>query len=342
MKKEKLVIFEAGITVFLLVLTGLPTNSNPNVSIEQATKIAVDTLLYPTCEGVAAVMYTENPDKIIVMVESEKYASLIPKQIEGFDTQVVVSGRIYALGYHDQQQSVELSEGGGGLPLRLSRTAHWPLLAGGISFGNAYSTSWTGTLGVCYTSGTSSYLVSCAHVIAMDNNGNFIPTGQNTRVYQPAKCYAGNTNVGYLYSYIPIVFNNNNYWNYADAAKALCTHLPIGNKYEVRADNNGYYSVSFTTTLPAAGQTVRLSGTTSGVATNTVYGTSATCTIWYTSTKWARYMDVIFVNRPFAQPGDSGSFVDKNGYFVGILFAQNGNYNVVCKAGYVKSGLGMP
>lgn len=340
MKKEKLVIFEAGITVFLLVLTGLPTNSNPNMSIEQAAKIAVDTLMSPTGQGIVAVCITdENPDKITVSVESEEYTSLVPEQIEGFDTEVVVSGRIYALGYYAEQQSVELPKGGS--TLTLGRTAHWPLLAGGISFGNAYH---SGTLGVGY-SGSYGYFVSCAHIIAMDNNANFLPTGSNTRVYQPAKCYSGWTNVGYLSQYITLRFGQEsvNNPNHADAAKARCTHSSILSNCEVNANNNGYYAVSLTTTSPTVGQTVRLSGTTSGVKTNTVHATSATGTVYFTSTKWARFSDLIVVHPPFATAGDSGSFVDMNGYFVGLFFAYdaNTNYAYVCKASYVKSGLGI-
>jgi len=334
MKKK---MIGAGIAVVLMVLTALPTNANRNTSIEDAAKIAEDTLMGR--EGIAGVSYTETPAKITVYVENEEYASLVPDHIAGFDTEIDVSGRFYALGFLEQQsevQSVDLQQGGSPLPL-LSRTVHWPFMLGGISFGNAFG---TGTLGVV---DSHQYLVSNAHVIALDSNANFLPTGTNTRVYQPGPADSGSVNVGYLYRYITIRFGQQSVTNpnHADAAIAKCTHGLTLIKKELNSNNANWYTVSLTTTSPSVGQTVRKSGRTTGVTQNTVHATSGTFDVYYTSTKWARFSDVIVVHQPFSSGGDSGSFVDRSGLFVGLVFAGSSTLSLVCKGSYIKSGLGI-
>jgi hypothetical protein len=43
------------------------------------------------------------------------------------------------------------------------------------------------------------------------------------------------------------------------------------------------------------GDSVRKSGRTTGVTTNTVFDTDATVKVWYTSSKWAIFYDQILV-----------------------------------------------
>jgi hypothetical protein len=334
MKKK---MIGAGIAVVLMVLTALPTNANRNTSIEDAAKIAEDTLMGR--EGLAGVSYTETPAKITVYVENEEYASLVPDHIAGFDTEIDVSGRFYALGsamYQSEVQSVESQQGGSPLPL-LSRTVHWPFMLGGISFGNAFG---TGTLGVVTN---VNRLVTNAHVIALDSNANFLPTGTNTRVYQPGRIDSGPVNVGYLAAYITLRFGSASQTNpnYADAAYAICTHGLVLTKQVLNSNNANWYTVSLTTTSPSVGQMVRKSGRTTGVTQNTVHATSASVDVWYTSTKYAHFHDVLMVHQPFSSGGDSGSFVDRSGLFVGLVFAGSSDYSCVCKGSYVKSGLGI-
>jgi len=69
--------------------------------------------------------------------------------------------------------------------------------------------------------------------------------------------------------------------------------------------------------------------------------TNADVVISYGS-KSAYFADQIVVtqdNWSFASPGDSGSAVDKNGKFVGLLFAGSAGYVVICKAKYIIDGL---
>jgi hypothetical protein len=88
------------------------------------------------------------------------------------------------------------------------------------------------------------------------------------------------------------------------------------------------------------GDAVRKSGRTTGVTNSTVYDTSATVKVWYSS-KWAVFYDQILVKQPFVESGDSGSPVDKDGKFVGLAFAGSSSVAVVCKAKYIVNGLGV-
>jgi hypothetical protein len=314
-------------------LPTIPTNANITMSIEEAATLADDTLSGQV--GIAGISYSENPTKITVYIESVEYASLVPDHIAGYETDIDVSGRFYALGYVDQESEIQLDESPQEIPLFLSRKAHWPYMLGGISFGNAYG---TGTLGVVTN---INRLVTNAHVIALDSNANFLPTGTSTRVYQPGKADSGYVNVGYLSRYITIRFNSESTPNYADAAYATLTH-GIGLQKKILNSNNvNWYTVSLTTVTPSVDQMVRKSGRTTGVTENTVHSSSSSANVYYTATKWAHFHDVIYVHQPFSQGGDSGSFVDKNGNFVGLVFAGSSAYSIICKGSYVKSGLGI-
>jgi len=62
--------------------------------------------------------------------------------------------------------------------------------------------------------------------------------------------------------------------------------------------------------------------------------------VYYTDTKWAYLTDQI-MTRAFSSPGDSGSAVDKNGKFVGLLYAGSNTVSVICKAQYILKPLGI-
>jgi hypothetical protein len=146
--------------------------------------------------------------------------------------------------------------------------------------------------------------------------------------------------VGELYKYIKITFGPKGK-NYADAAIA---NITTGIDYLVGealgGDNQNTYNISGTIEV-SIGDSVRKSGRTTGVTTNTVFDTSATVKVWYTQSNWAVFYDQILVNQPFIESGDSGSPVDKDGKFVGLVFAGSSNTAVVCKAKYIISGLGI-
>jgi len=83
-------------------------------------------------------------------------------------------------------------------------------IVGGISIGvpeEAFGGKMAGTLGVIVKgSGGDFYILTAAHVIAMDINAKFLPI--ETPVLQPGTYDGGTINdtVGYLYRYINIVF----------------------------------------------------------------------------------------------------------------------------------------
>jgi hypothetical protein len=64
-------------------------------SIEEARRRAEEMLL--PLEGVAGVSHRVDPPRIIVYVEREKYRGIVPPEIDGYKTEVVVIGRVKAL-----------------------------------------------------------------------------------------------------------------------------------------------------------------------------------------------------------------------------------------------------
>jgi hypothetical protein len=199
-----------------------------------------------------------------------------------------------------------------------------------------------GTLGlVVKDSYGNYYILSCAHVIAMDSKAQFLPLG--TAVLQPGTYDGGATEdeVGVLYKYIKITFGPKGK-NYADAAIARITisesDYLVGQVLD--SDNQSTYTINGTVEV-SVGDSVRKSGRTTGVTNSTVFDTSATVKVWYSLSKWAVFYDQILVNQPFVESGDSGSPVDKDGEFVGLAFAGSSSVAVVCKAKYITSGLGV-
>jgi len=218
-----------------------------------------------------------------------------------------------------------------------SRTGVNRPVFGGISvMTSAYPTA-AGTLGLVLK---NNQILSCAHVLAMDANSNFVSPG--TSVWQPGGYDGGNAAdaIGALRSYTPITFGPNGI-NYADAATASLS--VAGNQGQVlNAGNNGFVSVSGTYTgALTTRDTVSKSGRTSGVTTNFVYSGNATVNVYYNSTAYAVFEDQLLVRQPFLQPGDSGSVVYRNGQFVGLGFAASNTIAVVCKAQYIESELGI-
>lgn len=352
MKKK---IIGAGIAVFIMLIAALPTNANNSVkSVKEAAEIAENELLMVK-EGITGISWTEDPPRVIVMIESEEYRSIVPDEIAGFKTEIEVTGEIRALGLAEPQSillpqllkynsqfsknQVELESQSVFMPqlLRKSRHSHWDIQVGGISVGTNWLTNSYGTLAVCTIPGP--YILSCTHVIAMNMNGGHLPPG--IAVIQPGLYDGGGSVIGHLKGYIIIKYGGI-IPNYADAAIAWLEHSAHLNAV-LGPDDINTYSVSLTAVVPSVGQTVRKSGATSAVTQNKVTKNSATILVRYGTLRWARFKDVIEVQQPFVEGGDSGSFVDLNGNFVGLAFAASGyyGYGYVCKASYIKSALGI-
>jgi len=302
-------------------------------NIREARKRAEEILL--PLEGIAGISHREDPPRIIVYLEHERYKDKVPDNIDGFKTEVVVIGKIKALSLlqlEEVKPSYTYLE-------PVSRTARVRPIVGGISLGvpeDAYGGKMAGTLSIITKDG---YLLSCAHVIAMNSKAQFLPLG--TAVLQPGT-YDGGTiedKVGELYKYIKITFGPKGK-NYADAAIAKITISDYLAGEVLGINNQNTYNISGTAEVNI-GDSVRKSGRTTGVTINTVFDTDATVKVWYTSSKWAIFYDQILVNQPFIESGDSGSPVDKDGAFVGLAFAGSSSTAVVCKAKYIISGLGI-
>ncbi|MBS7617961.1 hypothetical protein KEJ25_05060 [Candidatus Bathyarchaeota archaeon] len=326
--------------LLLSTLTFMSVLSMPASNIKDARKHAEEVLL--PLEGVAGISHSEEPPRIIVYIEHEKYKSKIPDEIKGFKTEIIVTGRIKALALL-QLESLVTTQYNYGSPV--SRTGEVRPIVGGISCGvpeAAFKGKMAGTLGLIVKGpGGSYYVLSNAHVIAMDINAKFLPLG--TPVLQPGTYDGGTTEdeIGKLYKYIKITFGPRGK-NYADAAIAILTISESDYlAYEVLGyDDQITYTISGTYEV-LKGNSVRKSGRTTGVTTNTVTDTLATVKVWYTYSKWAIFYDQILVTQPFIEAGDSGSLVDKDGAFVGLAFAGSDTIAVVCKAKYIIQGLGI-
>ncbi|MGB9758342.1 MAG: hypothetical protein ACP5KW_10380 [Thermoproteota archaeon] len=328
--------FVSALLIALIFLGSLASGSaytSTGGDIKSARKYAEENLLPQ--EGIVGVSHTEKPPKIIVYIENERYRSKVPSNIMGFEVEVVVTGRIQALSLLEEPLYTYSGA--------VSRTSRVRPLSGGISIGvpeASFGGKMAGTLGVVVQGPNGNYyILSCAHVLAMDSKAKFLPMG--TPTLQPGT-YDGGTDadkVGELYSYIKITFGPKGK-NYADAAISLLTtteYLP----YEILGnDNQDTYKISGTTDV-SVGDVVRKSGRTTGVTENIVTDASASVKVWYAPGKFAIFYDQILVQQPFLDSGDSGSLVDKGGAFVGLGFAGSSSVAVVCKAKYIVQGLGI-
>lgn len=307
-------------------------------NIKEARKHAEEKLL--PLEGIAGISHREDPPRIIVYIEHEKYKNNVPDEIDGFKTEVIVIGKIKALSLLQLEERIKTSYT---YSEPVSRTAKVRPIVGGISLGvpeDVYGGKMAGTLGLIVQGpGGYYYILSNAHVIAMNSKAQFLPLG--TATLQPGTYDGGTINdkVGELYNYIKIAFGPKGK-NYADAAIAKVTISDYLVGEVLDSDNQNTYSISGTAEV-SIGDSVRKSGRTTGVTTNTVFDTDATVKVWYTLSKWAIFYDQILVNQPFIESGDSGSPVDKGGAFVGLVFAGSSSTAVVCKAKYIINGLGV-
>ena len=324
----------------LLFSSGSPLaggNPDQGESLAQARKVLEQQLI--SVPGFAGIAHSEEAGEIIVFLENEGAKGIVPDRFEGFPVRMEVTGRFQAL----PAQVAEPIAPSQANQVSADRTGTVRPLIGGISVsalaGELYI--YAGTLGmVTY----DNKILSNAHVIAMDPDDNaFLELG--TTIIQPGTLDGGTSanQVGELESYIPITFHvaqvGKPVHNYADAAIAALDPEVEGLS-GWQFDEDGDYQVSGTTTV-SEGDTVRKSGRTTGVTENTVDVDNASVWVEYGWHKYAYFVDQIAVFQPFSDSGDSGSVVDKGGEFVGLVFAGNPDYSIVCKASYIIEGLGI-
>jgi hypothetical protein len=334
MKKEKrLLLFLVLVLVGALLSSFIPALAGENPgrgrSLAEARKALEQELLPLAGAGFVGIAHSEAEGGITVFVENEQTKQRVPCSFNGYTVRMEVTGKIQAL-------STQVAE-----PLTYEkRKKEVRPLVGGISL-SAYVPDqyYVGTLGmVTY----DDKILSNAHVIAMDTDTyDFLDRG--TPVIQPGSGDRGSLDankVGELADYIPIDFGPGAE-NYADAAISSIDGS-VGASYGEQLDEGGNYWVEGWTEV-SQGDIVRKSGRTTGVSTGQVINTNFSGKVYY-GDQSAYFVDLIVVaqnNYSFAGPGDSGSAVDKDGEFVGLLFAGSANSAVVCKAEHIIDGLGI-
>jgi hypothetical protein len=309
-----------------------PSQGNP---LAQAREVLEQQMV--STPGFAGIAHLEETGEIVVFLENEQAGATVPDRFEGFPVRREVTGRFRALAV-DVAEPVAPSHAN---DVSADRTGVVRPLVGGTSVsalaGQVYI--YAGTLGmVTY----DDKILSNTHVIAMnpDNNAFLAP---GTAIVQPGTLDGGTSSdqVGALESYIPITFSpgGSPVPNYADAAIASIDP-GVGGLSGWQFGETGDHQISGTTTV-AEGDTVRKSGRTTGITEGTVSYTNANVWVDYGEPLDAYFVDQIAVQQPFSDSGDSGAAVDKDGSFVGLVFAGGIDYSIVCKASYIVDELGI-
>ena len=336
-KRTKKIEVAVLVVISIVLLSAIPTDANDVSTIQEAVNYAMIEVL--PLEGISGMVINDSvtPNRIIVFVENEQSKSLVPSEIKGFKTDIEVTGRFKALGYNERVSVFPKQMS----PLFRETKPRMEVIrpmVGGISVGSKtlFGSGPTGTLGVCvqYSEHTYEYMLSNAHVFAY--NG-LIPLQRGTPIIQPGS-YDGGTSankVGTLANYIRL-----RWFRFTNRADCAVARIDNGIDFLLDtelsdSDYNDYYSVDMDSDVVPNDQTqVRKSGRTTGETYGTVKYNSVISKVYYGAFVWAGFLDLIKVS-PFSDAGDSGSVVDQNGDFVGLVFAGSSEYSLVCKAEYI-------
>jgi len=337
MKKEKkLLLFLVLVLVGALLCSSVPAWASENLghikSLAEARKALEQEILPQTGAGFVGIAHSEAEDEIIVFVEDEQTKQRVPRSFNGHTVRTEVTGKIETLYTQVAEPITDVSE---------ERQDDVRPLVGGTSL-SAYVTkgallyTYAGTLGmVTY----DNRILSNAHVIAMKpDTAEFLDIG--TPIIQPGSGDGGRLSdrVGALQSYIPIDFDSDAE-NYADAAIGSIDGGVEASPGE-QFDEGGNYWVEGWTEV-SNGDIVRKSGRRTGVASGEVVHTAVSVVVWY-GDQSAYFVDQIVITQEdwsFAKPGDSGSTVDKDGEFVGLVFAGSETHAIINKAKHIIDGL---
>jgi len=326
------------VLVGALLFGSIPATAGENPgrgkSLAEAAKALEQELLPLAGDGFVGIAHSEAEGEIIVFVEDEQARRRVPRSFEGYTVQTEVTGKIQTLATEVVEPLIDVSA---------DRQNEVSPLVGGISL-SAYVRRGMGIYPYAGTLGMVTYdnkILSNAHVIATNSDtGEFLDTG--TPIIQPGS-YDGGTledRVGALEAYIPIDFAPNAK-NYADAAISSIDGGVEASPGEQFYEGGNYWIEGWTEV--SKGDIVRKSGYTTGVTAGQVVRTNVSVLVWY-GDRSAYFVDQIVVtqdNWSFAAPGDSGSAVDKDGEFVGLLFAGSESSAVISKAGHIIDGLGI-
>ena len=337
-RTNQVVLFTAFATVVALLLGSLSASAGDNSRsirpLVEAREVLEQELVAWAGTGVVGIAHSEGAGEITVFVEDEEASRRVPGFVNGYQVRTEIVGRLEALSLPVAEPATDLVE---------DRQDGVRPLVGGTSL-SAYVTQGPWIVSYAGTLGMATYdnkILSNAHVIAMEpGTEEFLDLG--TPIIQPGSGDGGRLvdRVGELYAYIPIDFGPDAQ-NYADAAIGSIDTGISASPGEQFGEAGSYWVQGWTEV--STGDGVRKSGRTTGVTTAQVLHTNASVWVNYGEQE-AYFVDQIVVgqtNWSFAAQGDSGSAVDKNGEFVGLVFGGSETHAVVSKAEHIIEGLGI-
>ena len=339
MKKEKkLLLFLALVLVGALLFSSVSASAGENPgrgkSLAEARKALEQELLPLAGAGFVGIGHSEAEGEVIVLVEDEQTKQRVPRSFKGYTVRTEVTGKIQSLSTQVVEPITDVSE---------ERRDEVRPLVGGTSL-SAYVTKGPGIYLYAGTLGMVTYddkILSNTHVIAMEpRTDDFLDIG--TPIIQPGSGDGGRLSerVGALEAYISIDFAPDAE-NYADAAIGSIDGSVGASPGEQFYEEGNYWVEGWTEV--SNGDIIRKSGRTTGVTTGEVTHTNVSVVVQY-GDELAYFVDQIAVtqeNWSFSAPGDSGSAVDKDGEFVGLVFAGSEDFVVICKAEHILDGLGI-
>ncbi len=322
----------------VLLLTSIPTvageSTDPPESLVEVRKTLEQELFGVAGSGLVGIAHSEAAGEVIIFVEDEEARASLPRSVHGHTVRTEITGKIEALSTLAAEPVSDVDK---------HRKEEIRPLVGGTSV-SAYVTkgaliySYAGTLGmVTY----DDRILSNAHVVAMHpGTGEFLGTG--SPIIQPGSGDGGRLDerVGELEAYIEIDFGDGAQ-NYADAAVGSVDGDVTVSPGEQLGEAGNYRIMGWGEV--SSNDIVRKSGRTTGVTTGEVTHTNASVLVNY-GDQTAYFVDQVVVTQDdwsFAAQGDSGSAVDKDGEFVGLVFGGSETHAVVCKAEHIVAGLGI-
>lgn len=337
-RADRVMLFTAFATVVALLLGSLSASAGDNSRsirpLAEARAVLEQELVALAGTGVVGIAHSDGEGEIIVFVEDEEASRRVPGFVKGYRVRTEITGRLEALSLpvaepasdviEDRQDEVRPLLGGTSLSAYISK--------------GPWIVSYAGTLGMATY---DNKILSNAHVIAMEpGSDEFLDLG--TPIIQPGSGDGGRLadRVGELDAYIPIDFGPDAQ-NYADAAVGSIDTGISASPGEQFGEEGSYWVQGWTEV--SKGDSVRKSGRTTGVTSGQVVNTNASVWVNYGEQK-AYFVDQIVVgqtNWSFAAQGDSGSAVDRNGEFVGLVFGGSETHAVISKAEHIIEGLGI-
>ena len=294
------------------------------LTIEEAVKVLSYKFLMQ--EGIAGVSCRRGSEgRLVVYVEDAEAARKVPSTLMGFDVEVVVTGRIYALGAVGKVGRTLAGLVG-------SKTGKWKVVPGGVSCGHLLVTAGTLSSRVYDLRTGRRLFLSNNHVIAASNAGK-----PGDPILQPGPAdggsYPGDV-IGYLERFVPIRPPPDE--NLVDAAVAR----PI--RDDVLSDE--VLDVGVVTSVGEArvGMRVVKSGRTTCYKEGEVTDVNATIKVYGYPWGYSIFSDQVLTT-PIGEPGDSGSIVVDVGTrsAVGLLFAGSWQVTALNKMTNVVRSLGI-